>query len=385
MKSAMNRKLSNTDSIFIFNCGNTCELSAHHFGRLLSFFRVNRYRITGDIATCSTVLINSCCVITGKRSDVTSKLHYALSLSHVKNVVLFGCFAGINHPSSNKIVHVSTKTIEQINTCFQHTVPITDISESSLTPESFLPYQQSHDPSVRYVLIAQGCENNCSYCNIKHAKGATISRPKSDIVEEIRKELSKGYLEYLLLADDCGSYGADCNTSIIDLLTEVLNLDSRLRIRIHYLYPQILLQHKDAFADLFGLNRITYINIPLQSGSNRVLELMNRKYDAGEVIRTIRMLKDVSPATWFYTHFILNFPTETEVDFNASLDASKIFDECLFMNYSMNPQTPAARFPSVAPDIMEHRLFRAQKFLDENGNGMLIDDRTGGPRLADEQ
>ncbi|MBD3315746.1 MAG: radical SAM protein [Chitinivibrionales bacterium] len=375
----MSFTFSTRDTFFLVNCGETCEMSALHFGKVVRFFRLNNYRLSNQLENAENVLVNSCCVITGKVNDVENKLQFVLARPHVKKVVLFGCFAGIETASDQRVMRISSKAIEAINTHFEHRVAIEDISVTSFHPDYFIPYQQSYDPGVRYVLIAQGCENRCSYCNIKNAKGSTKSVPTADIIREITTSVGEGAYEFILLADDCGSYGADRNSSFVELARTLLEIDPRVRLRVHYLFPAALLARRGEYEELLRTGRITYMNVPLQSGSQRILHLMNRAYDPGKVLDTIRRLRELSPKTWFYTHFIINFPTETDEDFSRTLEASAHFDECLFMNYSTNPRTAAAGLDEVDSCRRAHRLAVVHDFLEANGKGLLIDDTTAGP------
>jgi MiaB/RimO family radical SAM methylthiotransferase len=375
----MNFKFTSKETLFLLNCGETCEMSALSFGRLLQFFKLNNYKLSQDLSKADHVLINSCCVILGKRNDVEEKLQFALTLPHIRNVVMFGCFAGIDRIDSEKTIYISSKKIEDVDLFFEHHISIGDIFINSFHQDFFIPYQRSHNPDARYVLIAQGCENRCSYCNIKNSKGATESKPVRDILREIEINVKQGFFEFILLADDCGSYGADIGTNIISLLTEILKSDSRIQLRIHYLFPQTLIKYAQQFKEVIASGRINYINVPIQSGSQRILTMMNRNYPINEVLSLLSDLKSISPHTWFYTHIIVNFPSETDDDLKLSLSSSEIFDECLFMNYSRNQLTQAYSLKDVDPEIEKSRLSMVQSFLDVNGKGLLIDDKTAGP------
>ena len=366
-----------TDSVYLSNCGRTCEMSANGFGRILAYLRLNGISISASLAEARTVLINACCVIPGKRENVAGMLQAALENGHVQTVIVFGCFAGIDRVESERVVYVPSRDIEQLDNYFDHTVPIARAQVGTYHPSFFRPYQRSHDPSAQYVLIAHGCQNHCSYCNIKFAKGATKSRPIQEIQQEIDHHLRSGHFLFVLLADDCGSYGTDIGTSIADLMGAILAQDPRISLRLHYLFPLTLIQYRDRFADLVATGRITYLNAPIQSGSQRVLELMNRRYDIETVLDTVEQFRALSPATWFYTHAIINFPTETEADFEATLKAVDSFDEILLMDYFRNPMTAASRLPEVDRGDRSRRLDRAQAFLARGEKGLLIGDETG--------
>jgi len=299
-------------SIYTINCGLSCELSALNIGKVFEFLRQNAYVTTDDIALADVVLINSCCVISGKRKLVRSALEMTLGKNHIEKIILFGCFAGIQTGNIRNIIKIPSKSIEQIDDCFEHHISIQDIEIQGINQHIFMPYQASFDTGLNYVLISQGCVNKCSYCNIKNAKGEVQSRPVDEIVEDIRKRVTDDANEFILAADDCGSYGRDIRTDIVSLIRKIFASDPRIRLRLHYLFPRVLIEYEQAFMALFATGRITYVNFPIQSGAQRILNLMNRSYDIVQVLHIVSHIKRTSPQTWLYTHIIVNFPTETK-------------------------------------------------------------------------
>ena len=180
-----------------------------------------------------------------------------------------------------------------------------------------------------YVLISQGCVNNCSYCNIKLAKGDVKSRPLPEIVEEVTDLVRSGKYEITLLSDDCGSYGYDSGTNITELISLLLNLDQRLRLKIYTIYPGLFLNHYPHLKQPLLTDRITYLCIPIQSGSRRILKLMNRNYNLNLITSMIHEIKERNPNIHLFTHFLFNFPTETIDDLkNKRTLASKIAPKC---------------------------------------------------------
>ena len=217
------------------------------------------------------------------------------------------------------------------------------------------------------------------YCNIKHAKGEVQSRTVNEIVEDIRARVTDDTHEFILMADDCGSYGRDIRTNIVSLVRRIFESDSRIKLRLHYVFPRVLIDYEQAFHELFSTGRITYVNFPIQSGSQRILNLMNRPYDIVQVLHSVSCIRRMSPQTWLYTHIIVNFPTETGKDLKASLHAAEVFDEALFMNYSKNPLTPAFRLPDVGRQQKQRTLKTVSVFLKSGHKGLLIDSDSGAP------
>lgn len=347
-------------------------MSAASFSRVLAFLRINGFSLTADLEASRGAVVNSCCVMEGTRTRVETLLRRLIGLDHIEQIVLFGCLAGVDCRSSGKVVAVPSKEIDRIDGCFEAKTPIRDVAVYEFEPLVFTPYQKRVHRGVKNVLISEGCDHRCAYCNIKNAKGATRSKPAAAICDEIAANLGDGPAEFLLLADDCGSYGTDIGSHIVALLSAVLALDPRVRVRLYNIFPGVLLEHADAFAAFLASGRLVHVNIPIQSGSQRVLMQMNRRYDIGAVLAAVERFRRCAPGAELHTHVLVNFPAEGEQDFRASLEAAARFDEVLFLDYSRNPLTPAGRLPGLDPGVRADRLRRVRASLNGPLNGVLV-------------
>jgi tRNA-2-methylthio-N6-dimethylallyladenosine synthase len=131
-----------------------------------------------------------------------------------------------------------------------------------------------------------------------------------------------------------------------------------------------VLTHYDRLKGLFETGRISYVNIPMQSGSQRILDLMNRRYAVAEVREKVLQLRAAAPETRFCTHIMINFPAETEADFTASLALADVFETAIFLNYSDNRGTAAAGiYPKVSDEERRKRLDLASDYVNRRGPG----------------
>ncbi|HQO78480.1 MAG TPA: radical SAM protein [Thermodesulfobacteriota bacterium] len=192
-----------------------------------------------------------------------------------------------------------------------------------------------------YVLIGRGCAGNCSYCIIKKAQGNPKSRAIEDIIDDIRKVYSKGKV-LCLTADDCASYGLDTGTSLFALVERISEEFPGIRLDFGYLNPFLMEKYSEEYLEMFKKSRINEVNIPLQSGSNRILDLMNRRYKAENVLHLIGKIKQVSPGTMIWTHVIFGFPTESWGDFYKTLKALKHFHFYYTFPYAQREGTKSA-------------------------------------------
>jgi len=207
------------------------------------------------------------------------------------------------------------------------------------------------DPSYRvstysaYVNIMYGCDNFCSYCIVPHVRGREISRPKKDIVREVKTLAEKGFKEITLLGQNVNSYGKSQTQPVdfVELLEAVNEISGINRIRFVTSHP------KDAGKRLFKAMRdlpkvCEHIHLPLQSGSNKILDLMNRKYTVEEYKEKIAMLRGFIPDVGISTDIIVGFPSEKDSDYEATRQAMEEirFNTAFIFKYSPRPPAVSA-------------------------------------------
>jgi len=358
-------------TIFILNPSKRCESSAFLFTRSVQFFLVNGYRIANDIEHCGTILVNTCCVTADKIMASSSALDFARSKGKGKRIVLFGCMAGLPVAGLEKkdFICIGPQNLGELDIHFSHDTSVNDILINRLSPDLYEP-GQGLGYGDYFIMIAQGCSNRCSYCNIKRAKGAVKSEPVETILLQIQAGISLGVKEFVLLADDCASYGHDLGSDLVNLIEQLFSAGSDFRLKLGYVYPQFMLEHLNGLETIFGTGRIKYVNIPVQSGSRRILDLMSRPYPIDRVMCALQQLRRIAPRTTFCTHIMINFPTESHEDFLKSLAIAESFDEVLFLHYSDNQGTAAAGLlPKVPEREVRRRLDMASEFANHCKRG----------------
>lgn len=172
-----------------------------------------------------------------------------------------------------------------------------------------------------YVQISSGCASNCSYCVIKKARGEIVSRSIGDIVSDIKETYKEGMV-LNLVADDCGSYGVDIRETLFNLINAIDKEFPKVPIDLCYINPRWLEQYTNEYIEMFKKYNINSINISLQSGSDRLLTLMNRRYRIKNILNIIKQIKKISPLTLIWGHFLVDYPSETWRDFYFTLKAA---------------------------------------------------------------
>jgi len=213
------------------------------------------------------------------------------------------------------------------------------------------PQRSVRDNVTRFVTVMQGCDNYCSYCIVPHVRGREVSRPSRDIIAEVENLVDQGVREVTLLGQNVNSYGLkEDEISFAELLRRVNAVDGLERLRFTTSHPKDM---SDALIDCFGeLEKLCkHIHLPVQSGSDRVLEMMNRGYTAAQYLEKVERLKQVCPEIRLTTDIIVGFPTESETDFQATLElVEKVrYADAFTFLYSPRSGTAAARIADDQP------------------------------------
>jgi tRNA A37 methylthiotransferase MiaB len=212
-----------------------------------------------------------------------------------------------------------------------------------------------------YIRTSTGCMSECSYCAIKHVTGPLTSKPLEKIITEFHEGLSKGYKTFYLLGEDVGAYGQDIGLSIVDLLNSLFKIDEKFKLEIHDFSPKWLIEYYPSLSQILSNNhdRIGLLEFPIQSGSEKIIKLMNRDYSTTELKKCLISLKEILPDTNLWTHVIIGFPGEDSSDFNDTVDFlnSVKFDAIFIYRYSDRPETKASELNhKIFNDVIERRI-----------------------------
>jgi tRNA-2-methylthio-N6-dimethylallyladenosine synthase len=236
--------------------------------------------------------------------------------------------------------------------------PLSDVAGGDGVVEIGGPLQAVVQPTVsRFVTIMQGCDNFCTYCVVPYARGREMSRDPERIVAEVRALVAQGAREVTLLGQNVNSYGnKEGLCTFPELLERVAAVDGLKRIRFTTSHPKDLSPALiDAFARLDKL--CDHIHLPVQSGSDRILARMNRRYGRETYLDLVTRLRAVRPRIAITSDIIVGFPGETDEDFQQTLDLVEAvgFDGLFAFHYSDRPGTPASRFSPKVPLAVKRR------------------------------
>ena len=244
-----------------------------------------------------------------------------------------------------------------------------DISFPKIEKFDYLP-QSSSDSVTAFVSVAEGCNKYCSFCVVPHTRGHEVSRPVEDILVEIEALAARGVREVNLLGQNVNNFKGTFEgekKSLAFLIEKVSKVKGIDRIRYTTSHP---FEFKDDLVDLYKdtPELVSHVHLPVQSGSDRILKLMRRRYSAASYLELISRIRENRPGISFSSDFIVGFPGETDKDFQDTLDiVEKVgFDESFSFIYSPRPNTPAAEMEdNVSKDIKKERLTILQHKLNE--------------------
>jgi tRNA-2-methylthio-N6-dimethylallyladenosine synthase len=228
------------------------------------------------------------------------------------------------------------------------------------------PLRRRANPSA-FLTVQEGCDKFCTYCVVPYTRGAEISRPWSDIVDEAQALVDAGAREIVLLGQNVNAWKHE-DRGLADLIRALARIDGLERIRYTTSHPVNM--SDDLIAAHGEVKKLMpYLHLPVQSGSNRILKAMNRSHTADSYLATIEKIRSARPDIALSGDFIVGFPGESEEDFEATLqivDAVRYASAYSF-KYSARPGTPAASMEDQIPrEVMDDRLQRLQSRINEH-------------------
>ncbi len=337
-----------------------CQMNRAESERLAGRFEKRGVEATDNDKAADIIILNSCVVRQSAEDRVVNKLHLIKRLKKARPdiiVALTGC-----------LVDSDTQKLRKAYPFVDYFFKPGDDPPWLDKPET-APAPQRPAPAV-FVPISQGCNNFCSYCIVPFRRGRERSRPFAEIVCEVRELAVRGAKEVTLLGQNVDSYGRDLpgKPDLADLLAELNKIEGLARLRFLTNHP------KDMNARLIeaiaGLEKVCkQVNLPLQAGSDEILEKMKRGYTAGQYKSLVAEIREKVPDIALSTDIIVGFPGETESQFQETLDllSGLNFDTVHVAAYSTRPGTAAAKDyeDDVPGEVKKERLARVESLQAE--------------------
>ena len=360
----------NKNHVYIETYG--CQMNLADSELIMGILKKQGYEITKQIEDANVILLNTCSV----RENAEEKIFHRLD--HLKNVKkknpsavigVLGCMAERlrkNLIEEKKIVDVVVgpdeyrRLPEYIEFAFGGEKGIGVKLSRTETYEDIEPYRE--DGISAWIAVMRGCDKFCSFCVVPFTRGRERSRSLNSVVDEIKKLSERGFKEVILLGQNVNSYN-DGNYDFADLLAACALVDKNMRIRFTTSHPQDL-SDKLLYTIAEHENICNYIHLPVQSGSNRILELMNRTYTIEHYLNLIDKARKIIPGVSFSTDIIAGFPTETEEDHKMTLNVMNQvrYDGAYMFKYSPREGTKAYNMKDDVPE--EIKLRRLNEIIE---------------------
>ncbi len=336
-----------------------------------------QYEMTPFIEKADLIIVNTCAIREKAEQKVFSFLGRLAGLKKKKPDLIIGVGGCVAQQEGAKILervqyldlvfgtHAIDRLPDAIQAISSKKCRIVDTQMSNQIKElDFSVNGYDTRDVTRFVTIMQGCDNYCTYCVVPYVRGRETSRDPENIIDEIRRLVETGAREVTLLGQNVNSYGIkEGLLTFPELLRRVNDVDGLLRIRFTTSHPKDLSENLiHAFKDLDKLCH--HIHLPIQSGSNRILKRMNRKYTREIYLEKVEKLRNTCPDIAITSDIIVGFPGETRMDFQETLDLIGMveFDGLFAFKYSDRPNASAARFSDkILEDEKKQRL---QQVLD---------------------
>lgn len=349
-----------------------CQMNVNESAKIKKMLQNMGYEITEELGETDAVFLNTCTVREGAATQIYGKLG-ELKIQKEKQgtiIGITGCFAQeqgeelakkfpiIDIVMGNQNIGKIPQAIEKIESGdFKNVIYVGD--EDELPPNLESEFDSKFTASVP---ITYGCNNFCTYCIVPYVRGRERSVPLDQIIEEIKGYVKKEYKEIILLGQNVNSYGKDLETgeNFAKLLAAIDEIEGDFWVRFISPHPR---DFSDDVIDVIAKSeKITKsVHVPLQSGSSRILKLMNRGYTKEQYLALAEKMKKRIPDVSLTADIIVGFPYETEEDFQDTLDVvGKVGYETAFMfMYSIRKGTKAAEMEGqIEEEIKKERLQR---------------------------
>ena len=361
--------------IFIKTFG--CQMNEYDSNRIYDSVRKIGYEKTENYEDANCYLLNTCHIRDKAKEKVYHEIGRVKKIFRKKKkplVIVAGCVAQAENQEMLKRepyidLVIGPQAYHKINDTILNYVEKQKFEETEFDAVSKFEYlskiKNNSSKVSSFLTIQEGCDKFCHFCVVPYTRGPEYSRPFNQIVDEAKSLVEQGAKEIILLGQNVNAYN-DNGTRLSDLILEIEKINEVKRIRYTTSHP------KDMTDDLIEVYKnseklMPLVHLPVQSGSNKVLELMNRKHTIQEYIDIYDRLKKINPAIEFSSDFIIAYPGEDEQDFNETfllIKKIKFINSYSFI-FSPRPGTVAEKLDPIDRDISLKRLEKIQQQLFE--------------------
>ena len=354
-------------------CSLGCKVNIYESEVVINLLKDHGYQIVDFDSVADIYIINTCSVTNESDKKSRKMINRAKRKNKDAIVIVMGCYSQVNANSIDADIVLGNKDksriieiIEDYQKNKEKQKIIYDLTKVEFEKMEITKFENH---TRAFVKIEDGCNAFCSYCIIPYVRGRVRSKAKEDVISEVKTLVEDGYKEIVLTGIHTGKYGIDIGSSLEELLYDLVEIPGIYRIRlssieINEITPRII--------ELLKNNKVMakHLHIPIQSGSNKILKLMNRRYNKEEFLNMVSNLKKIEDIS-LTTDLIVGFPKEEENDFSETLNTLKEigFTKIHTFPYSKRQGTPAASMDGqVLPEIKKKRVHEIISLSNEYEN-----------------
>lgn len=323
-----------------------CKVNIYESEYVINVLEEAGYRLV-DFQEKADIYIINTCTVTNEADKKCRKLIHTTRINHKDSIlIVMGCYSQLNNNIDADIVignKYKSKIVDLINEYQRNHQKVIKVEDIRTTNFEDMYINRFVTHTRAFVKIQDGCNSFCTYCTIPYARGGLRSKRPELVIKEVRDLVSKGYKEIVLTGIHTGRYGVEINTNLEKLLRELVQIKDIFRIRLSSIEMN---EVTEGIIDLMKNNPIIarHLHIPLQSGSDFILNAMGRKYTVNQFIEKINHIREEIADISITTDLIVGFPGETEEYFEETIDTlDKIkFTKVHTFPYSRRDGTVAA-------------------------------------------
>lgn len=351
-----------------------CPESRMDSAKMQNFLKENGWKITDNLKQADFILFRTC-GLTAKTAEDSLSIIKKIKGEKKENAkfIAWGCLPKIDPETLSREydgVTFGEGDVTILNKILEAKKPIEEVTANYVMPvfeqkrlgfygffRKLLDFTERHfsitqSEKIFHIKVSTGCLGNCSFCAVRKSRGEVRSKNIDSIISEFRDGLDKGFRYFSLLATDLGAYGRDLGYDLNDLLVKLTKEKGDYKIGLRNLNPYFLNEKFEELRAIFSSGKIWFLSSAAESGSNRILKLMRRRYEIQDFKRCIQILNTEYPKIFLRTQLMVGFPTETEEDFRKSLNLidSLKFNWVEVYPYSPRPGTLAATLEGQIPE-----------------------------------
>ncbi|HIH28985.1 MAG TPA: tRNA (N(6)-L-threonylcarbamoyladenosine(37)-C(2))-methylthiotransferase [Thermoplasmata archaeon] len=349
-------------NIYVETYGCTANKSDERL--LLGLLKEKGHQIVTVKTDADVLMLLTCTVIGTTEQRMLSRLKDFYLTQ--KRIIVTGCMPAVQ---ANLIRAVAPNAFLLPSQHIQYINDIINGDDPSFKETKKTGFPRYYDSTIAPILIAEGCRLSCSYCITHFARGILRSFPAEEIVTDVCSALRQGCREIQLTAQDTASYGLDTGTNLGVLLAQVSSLDGAFRIRVGMMNPATVQKNMSSILSAYQHPAIyKFLHLPVQSGDDDILEKMNRGYSTQDFRDLVEQFRSAIPLLTLSTDIIIGFPTETDEQFDRTLDILTTIqpDVINITRFSARPQTTAKNMKGRIPThVVKERSRKATEICTE--------------------